>query len=380
MGIFGNLFGGNKPKYTEDEIIKLKQEIDALRKEKEELSADIDILESGFYDFQEDFITTDEYKIKIKDNRELQKGMIRDKIAYTHLPEYRFNGDVKKGWKTIHDIGKQLLRCFNNECDVLISKLTIKNYSLSRDKLKKSYDVLNKLNINLAISISEEYFKLKLQELELNYKLELKKQDDKEKAREERERLREEAKLQKEIEEARKSINKEKTHFTQALAKLEKQLEANPTDSELLNKKSELEQGIVEADKKLADVDYRQQNTRAGYVYIISNIGAFGKDVYKIGMTRRLEPLDRVTELGDASVPFSFDVHAMIFTNDAPTLENALHKAFENNRINSVNYRKEFFKVNIDEIEKVVKENFKEKTVEFIKEPQAEQYYLSIKK
>ena len=128
----------------------------------------------------------------------------------------------------------------------------------------------------------------------------------------------------------------------------------------------------------MQEVDYRAANQKAGYVYIISNIGAFGENVYKIGMTRRLDPTERVSELGDASVPFNFDIHAMIFSEDAPALEAALHKAFENKKLNMVNQRREFFRVTLDEIKDTVKKNF-DKTVEFINDAEAEQYRISEK-
>ena len=128
----------------------------------------------------------------------------------------------------------------------------------------------------------------------------------------------------------------------------------------------------------MEDIDYRQANQKAGYVYVISNIGAFGENIYKIGMTRRLDPQERIDELGDASVPFNFDVHAMIFSDNAPALESALHKAFEDRKVNMVNQRREFFNVTLDEIKKVVKNNF-DKTVEFIDVPDAEQYRVSLK-
>jgi hypothetical protein len=114
------------------------------------------------------------------------------------------------------------------------------------------------------------------------------------------------------------------------------------------------------------------QQTKRGHVYIISNIGSFGEQVYKIGMTRRLEPEDRIKELGDASVPFSFDIHAMIFSEDAPNLEAELHKAFASRKVNMLNYRKEFFKVTLNEIEQKVKE-IGLKT-EFIRIPEAMEY------
>ena len=157
-----------------------------------------------------------------------------------------------------------------------------------------------------------------------------------------------------------------------------KQLEQTPDNTSLLSKKAELEEHLTDIDKAIKDIDYREANQKAGYVYIISNIGAFGPDVYKIGMTRRLDPQDRVDELGDASVPFNFDVHAMIFSDNAPALEAALHRAFEDRKLNMVNTRREFFHVTLDEIKDVVKKNF-DKTVEFIDVPDAEQYRISQK-
>ena len=143
-------------------------------------------------------------------------------------------------------------------------------------------------------------------------------------------------------------------------------------------KKEEIIQSLSDIDTKIKDIDYREANQKAGYVYVISNVGSFGENIYKIGMTRRLEPQDRVDELGDASVPFKFDVHAMIFSDNAPALEAALHRAFEDRKLNMVNTRREFFYVTLDEIKQVVKENF-DKTVEFIDFPDAEQYRTSLK-
>jgi hypothetical protein len=144
----------------------------------------------------------------------------------------------------------------------------------------------------------------------------------------------------------------------------------------LETKLSELESHIKEVDENLSNIDYRVANQRAGYVYIISNIGSFGENVYKIGMTRRLDPNERIYELSDASVPFNFYIHAMIFTDDAPALEAALHNAFESKKLNKINTRREFFSVSLDEIKKEVRKNF-DKTVEWIDIPEAEQYRQS---
>ena len=143
----------------------------------------------------------------------------------------------------------------------------------------------------------------------------------KEAAKAARAEQREQERLQREIEAEKHKIEKEQTHYLTAYEKIKKQLENDPTNQEYLQKKAEFENVLADIEKSLSDIDYRQANIRAGYVYIISNIGAFGENVYKIGMTRRLNPQDRVDELGDASVPFKFDVHAMIFSEDAPVLK-----------------------------------------------------------
>jgi hypothetical protein len=206
------------------------------------------------------------------------------------------------------------------------------------------------------------------------------KQDEKEKLREERAQAREEAKLQAEIKAAKKKINKDLTQFNNALQELIAKADTIKPE-ELSTWKSQvtdLQTKIADKNKEMDDVDYREANAKAGYVYIISNIGAFGKDVYKIGMTRRLEPLERIEELSSASVPFKFDVHAMIFSDDAPHLETLLHNAFDQNKVNLMNPRKEFFKVPLSDIEKIVHEQF-DPLVTFKKEPEAEQYRESEK-
>jgi len=272
-----------------------------------------------------------------------------------------------------------ILRAFNNECDNAISKVKFNNIEANEKRIKKVYEDLNKLTDMQRVSIRREYLDLKLEELYLKYEFEQKKQEEKEEQQAIKERMREEAKALKELEKAKEKVEKEEKHFVQAIQKMNEQLStSNENEKEkLLAKLRELERQLEETKKNKEDVLYRVQNTRAGYVYIISNIGSFGEDVYKIGMTRRLEPMDRVKELGDASVPFIFDVHAMIFSEDAPSLENAIHKALAHRKVNKVNDRKEFFRVSLQEIENLVKKNHN-KTVEFTKMAQAEDYRKSL--
>lgn len=186
----------------------------------------------------------------------------------------------------------------------------------------------------------------------------------------------EEEKVRREIEREKRKIEKEEIQFRNEQNKLMLYLNKAKDDVEkklYLDKIKDLEEKLklLEADKK--NVFDREANTRAGFVYVISNIGSFGEDIYKIGMTRRLEPMDRIKELGSASVPFEFDVHAMIFSDDAPSLETTLHQKFRDREVNKVNQRKEFFKVPLSEIEQVVKENYNA-TVEFTEIAKAEQY------
>jgi hypothetical protein len=301
--------------------------------------------------------------------------MIRDKTACTFPTNFAFNNSLAKGKKMVADSVKQCLRSFNNECDAIIDKVKFNNMEAVYKRIEKAYQDLNKINASMLISITPGYLDLKLQELNLSYEYAIKKQEEKEEARRIREEQREEEKLRREIEEARKKTKKEQAHYENALQKIDAQLESvSDTEKELLLKeKSEIERNPEKIAEEIKSIDYREANQRAGYVYIISNIGVFGENVYKIGMTRRLEPQDRVDELGDASVPFRFDTHAMIFSDDAPALEAALHNAFDNKRVNMVNNRKEFFNVTLQEIKEVVKNNF-EKAVEFIELPPAEQY------
>lgn len=336
--------------------------------------------EFGLYDPIYDFTTSEEYKNRLEIIRAKQKDMISNNTAATYTTTWTVNKSEAQGRKMVKDNVKQILRSFNIECETLIDKVKFNNVESIRKRIIKSYETLNKLNSMMSIKITPEYLDLKLQELSLSYEYAVKKQDEKEAEKERRAEMRELAKLERELAEERKKVEKEQKHYQQALKTVLSQLKANPdeaTIAELETKKAEILKHLDNIDKSLANIDYRENNQKAGYVYVISNIGSFGKDVYKIGMTRRLEPMDRVDELGSASVPFNFDVHAMIFSDDAPALEAALHRAFEDKKLNMINKRREFFNVTLDEIEAVIKANF-DKTVDFVREPDAEQYRESL--
>lgn len=354
---------------------------DEIKKRKSQLvSLDDDILvqEFGLYKPQFVFANALDYKEELAKIRAKEKAFIKDKIAVLGNTNWQVNGSSSQGRKMVSDTQKLLLRAFNTECDELVNKVKYTNFDISLNRIYKSAEAISKLGSVMNISINPAYLDLKVKELRLAFEYQQKKHEEKEAQKAARAEMREAAKLQKEIEAQRKKIEKEQTHYQTAYEKLLKQLESSPDDADLIQKKSEIEIQLQDIDKAMKDIDYREANQRAGYVYVISNIGAFGENVYKIGMTRRLDPQDRIDELGDASVPFNFDVHAMIFSDDAPALEAALHKAFEDRKLNMVNTRREFFNVTLDEIKKVVRKNF-DKTIEFIDVPDAEQYRISQK-
>lgn len=342
------------------------------------LDDEILVQEFGIYKPQYDFANALDYKEKLAEVRAKQKALIKEKSAVSGNTNWQVNGSASQGKKMVSDTQKLLLRAFNTECDELVSKVKYTNFEASLNRIYKSAEAISKLGTIMNISISSAYLNLKVKELRLAFEYQLKKQEEKEAQKAARAEMREAARLQKEIEAQRKKVEKEQTHYQTAYDKLLKQLDQTPDDADLLLKKSELEQRLEDIEKAIKDIDYREANQRAGYVYIISNIGSFGENIYKIGMTRRLDPQDRVDELGDASVPFNFDVHAMIFSDDAPALEAALHRAFEDRKLNMVNTRREFFNVTLNEIKEVVKKNF-DKTVEFMDVPDAEQYRISQK-
>lgn len=338
------------------------------------LDDDILVQDFGLYKPLYNFANSDMYKEKLSLIRKQQKEMIKSGTAATGNMNWTVNNSKAAGNKMVKDMQKLLLRAFNSECDELVAKVKYNNIDTCINRIKASYTAISKLGTIMNISITSGYYNLKIDELHLAYEYALKKQEEKEALREARAEMREAAKLQKEIDEQRKKVEKEQQHYKNALLTVLKQIDDSTTPSaELLQKKEELETQLGEIDLTIKDLDYREANQRAGYVYVISNIGAFGENIYKIGMTRRLNPQDRVDELGDASVPFNFDVHAMIFSDDAPALENALHKAFEDRKVNMINHRREFFNVTLDEIKDVVKRNF-DKTVEFVDVPDAQQY------
>lgn len=369
-------------------IQSAEREVAALRHQTSELQGQVLVLEEAL--LLESFAlyvpkfklnASHEYKTRLDSVRERQKAMIKNGEAASGNMGWEVNGSKAEGRKLVNDMLKLVIRSFNNEADYCVDNVKFDNIELGEKRIRQSFDACNRLGRVMTVRLSDEYLNLKLDELRLAHEFQVKKQEEKEEAKRVREELREQQKLEQEIRAAREKIAKERKHFAAAIRDLNARLDKVVTEEEralLLAKIAEVEASKASLDSEEKIIDYREQNAKAGYVYVISNLGAFGEGIYKIGMTRRLEPMERVDELGDASVPFWFDVHAMVFSNNAPALEAKLHERFAAGRLNKVNGRKEFFRADIAEIESVIRANY-DTLVEVTHEAAAEQYRESLR-
>lgn len=345
-----------------------------LRKEVSVFESKLDLIEFGVYEPIYDFEKSDDYREEQNKIIQLQKEMITNDTAATCDTKWTIEGSEAKGQAVVKVYKKLMLRAFNGECDVLIAKVKWNNVNQMKERMQKLFDAINKLGNGFQVILNNQYLDLKQKELILEFEYQSKRQQEKEEMRAIQEELREEEKAKREFEQAQKEAEKEEVTYQKALDKARKEFEiaTGEKHDKLQLQIEKLEQELREAQEKKERALSMAQQTKRGHVYVISNIGSFGENVYKIGMTRRLEPIDRVKELGDASVPFQFDIHAMIYTDEAPTLENELHKAFSNKKVNMLNYRKEFFNVTLDEIENKVKEIGHD--AEFSRLPEAMEY------
>lgn len=334
----------------------------------------IGLAELGIYTPHFQFSDSDEFKEAIAKCRKQQKGAVSQKTAVNFFDGWTVDGSKREGKKMTSQAVRLSLRAFNNECDAAIGNVRWNNITTMETRITKGFEQINKLNQSNRVDITTTYLQFKLTELRLTHEYREKQKDERDRKVEMNRLKREEERLIKDADAAQKAedkfqklLDKAKAEAAKAvgpsLEEYEKQIAALQHDLEIAHQKSERAKSMAE-------------QTRAGHIYIISNIGSFGEGVYKIGMTRRLEPNDRVKELGDASVPFLFDTHAMVYSEDAPTMEKTLHAVFDGNRVNKANGRKEFFRVDLDRIaEEVAKIN---PDADFITGIEAQEYFETL--
>lgn len=314
-------------------------------------------------------------KAKLEKVKDKQKSLILKGKAYKITSFISWNNNLASGKAMQKRHAKFLLIAFNAEVDNLISNTSAKNFTSNAKKIEKWFDQVNKNGQDSCIMLSRDLLFLRLEEQRYVFEHKYKKEMELEEQRYMRETLREEAKVKREIEkfviEREKEEKSYQKDLKQALLTIEtaSQEQIDKLTLHIEELKLKLSRATEEKERALS----MAQLTRSGYVYIISNKGSFGQNVYKIGMTRRLEPLDRVRELSGASVPFYYDVHALIPSDDAPSLENKLHNKFAAKRVNKVNQRREFFRLSPEDIENALKE-FVEEEVNIIHDVVSDQY------
>lgn len=324
--------------------------------------------EVGIYRYHHPLENAVDYKDRLAALSEEIKNMAKGGDAILASDLFTYNNSLGKGRKMTADFSKLMLRAYNSEADSCVRALRAGNVVTAKRRLEASATAVARLGAMMEMRVNPAYHALRNTELELTADYLMKVQVEKEEARDERARLREEQRAAKELADERERLDKERAHYSNALEAL--RVSGDATGVAKLNDRLEA------IDRAIEHNDFRVANIRAGYVYVISNVGAFGPGMVKIGLTRRLKPLERVAELGGASVPFPFDVHALYFADDAVDLEAQLHRQFADLRVNHVNLRREFFFATPSEVRAVLAQKVGN-LLEFTEQAEATQYLQS---
>jgi seryl-tRNA synthetase len=361
---------------TVREAERLDAEMGAFRIEHAELSRtlvetrDAALLqEAGIYQYRHPLDDSVDYKVRIAGLQARIKDAVRAGTAVKGATNWTVNGSAAQGAKMIREFSKLMLRAYNNEADHAVHAMRPYTLDSSLARLEKARETISRLGGTMSIRVTDAYHRLRAEELELTADYLAKVAEEKERKKEEHARLREEATARREYEREQERLRKEQAHYEATLATL--------TDKGDTDAAGHMQAKLTEIQDALDGISRRAANIRAGHVYVISNVGAFGPDMVKIGMTRRLDPMDRVRELGDASVPFHYDVHALVFSNDAVSLETRLHHSFADRRVNLVNTRREFFRVSPAEVRDALLAGLDATIVNWADEPEALEYRQS---
>jgi len=361
------------------ELKESESKRDGLQKEISLLEENLEDISFGLYKPHFNFKTSDEYKIALEKLRDDERQLIRNGKAALCRTQWTVGNSRKDGERMTKQYTKLLLRAFNGECDAAVANVSWNNAGRMEERIKKAFEALNQLGNVMQMSLTEQFLQLRLNELRLTYEYEEKRNQEKQEQKRIAEQIREEERAQQEIEKAKAQAEQEEQEYEKALSKArEEALKATGTQLEKLTVQiSSFEAKLDEARQNKQRAIARAQLTKSGFVYVISNIGSFGERIFKIGMTRRLEPMDRIDELSNASVPFPFDLHAMLYSDNAPELETALHKLVADRQVNLVNPRKEFYRdIELEEIEAYVKN--RGLSAQFIRVPEAKEYRQSL--
>lgn len=351
------------------DLERLIKEEAALQEKLHPMRVQVKLEEAGFTEYDHPAKDSVELAAALRDLRKDVQMAVRSYSAVESLDDFEPPHTKSGRNKLAKDSARLALMAFNSQVDSIIEAASARNYEASLAKIFKAAEVVERQCTVTGVRIKPNYVELRARELQLAVDHLKAKQLEKELEKERKAELREQAKAERELQAERERLEKERQHYLNVLKTVEEIGDEAET--------ARLKQQIIEIEKGINDVEKREANIRAGYVYVISNIGSFGERMVKIGMTRRLDPMDRVRELGDASVPFNFDVHALFFSDDAVSVETELHHRFADKRVNRINARREFFYATPAEVREALKD-VAGNLLEFTEEPEAEQYRLSL--
>jgi hypothetical protein len=354
--------------YLQAENASLRDQLQALRADDYVELSDARVLqEVGIYRYHHPLETAAAYRDRLAALESRIADLVKSGGAIVKSERFTLNNSLAQGRKMTDDLGKLMLRAYNSEADNALRTLRAGNVLTARKRLEASRSAIAKLGALMEMRVSDDFHALREEEIELSADWLMKKQEEREAEREERARLREENRVQQELLEERARLDKERSHLVNTMAALEARGES---DSALVHR-------LRQVDAAIEQNEFRAANIRTGYVYVISNEGAFGPNVVKIGLTRRLEPRERIIELSGASVPFKFDTHTLFFSEDAVTLETELHRHFADRALNQANPRKEFFFASPAEVRDVLIEKVGS-MLEFSETAEATEYRQSV--
>lgn len=358
----------------ENSIKELEKKISVLKNDLSFIEGLNDEIEFGIYNPDLDFLHND-YIEEWDNQKKVLREISKDKDTIQIEQPMKLGGSQPKGIKLQKDVAKLGIVHLNNFAKTQFKNINQSNFENQQIKFDKEFNKINKILANLNVKISNEFFNTLLDSFEYVMKMKMQKEDDKEIARLERERIKEEEKLKAEIDKKISIIDNEVEKYNLRIEKIKKESSKDSDEKDKEIEKLKAKIAVLENNSEV--LENRLKRTGSGYVYIISNIGSFGEGVYKIGVTRRLEPEIRIRELSSASVPFIFDKHALIWSEKAFKLESQLHKALDNKRVNKVNKRKEFFNTTLDDIKHEV-QKITDTSIKWITEPEAIQYRLTL--
>lgn len=331
-------------KYSREQLDELNKQISikqskltSITRQLIDTENSIQLQSLSFFDLQ---YSSQYYKDELKSNRLKQRECLNNKSYFTMNESWFINGSKRDGDNLSKFLINICISSYNQLCDATMQKVNVANYADLSNKLKRAYDNYNQNLVKFNIKLNLDYLELKLAELELNRNISIKLDEEKEELARQREIVRENLRIE-------KDLLKEREKMDLLLVKLR----AEQTNG------SDVQSQIDEIEEKLGDNDKLLKNSKAGWIYII-NSPSFGKDTYKIGLSRRSNPMNRIDELSSASVPFVFKPNCILYSDDAFELEGKLHKEFSQYRVNKINMRKEYFKLPLSEIERVIKDKY----------------------